>query len=206
MELLLTVAIVHLFACLSPGPDIFLVVRTALRYGRKAAIKTTFGVLAGVSVHISLGIAGISYLLAQSPVFKTVLALAGGIYLMYLGRHALLPARKKNALEAERAAPDAPFRQGLLVNLLNVKAFLFFLSLFSVLLGPEIGPGLKLAAGGTMLGLQLLAFSTVAVAADRPSFRTAWPKLQHWLDFGISFLLLLLGVWIWISTLASLAA
>ncbi|NBD37776.1 MAG: LysE family transporter [Verrucomicrobia bacterium] len=207
MELLLTVATVHLLACLSPGPDILLVVRTALRHGRMAAIRTTLGILSGVSVHIGFGLAGISYLIAQSEKLKALLALAGGAYLLYLGIAGWLASRSTSGRMSQLPPGSEPsFRQGLLVNLLNVKALLFFLSLFSVLLGPEIPLGTKILAGGTMIGVQLIAFSTVAILADRPGFRTAWPKLQNWLDAGISLVFLIIGLWIWISTIASLAA
>lgn len=207
MELLLTVATVHLLACLSPGPDILLVVRTALRHGRLPAIRTTLGILTGVSVHIGCGLAGISYLIAQSEQLKALLALAGGTYLLYLGITGWLASRSPSGAVAEKAdGPGPTFRQGLLVNLLNVKALFFFLSLFSVVLGPEIPLGTKILAGGTMIGVQFIAFSTVAILADRPGFRTAWPQLQHWLDAVISLLFLIIGLWIWISTLASLTA
>ena len=202
MELLLTVATVHLLACLSPGPDILLVVRTALRHGRLPAIRTTLGILTGVSVHIGFGLAGISYLIAQSEKLKALLALAGGAYLLYLGITGWLASRSPSGTVAEK--PDGPrpsYRQGLLVNLLNVKALLFFLSLFSVLLGPEIEASTKVAAGVAMILVQAMAFSGVAFLVDRPSFKTRWARFQIWLDRGISLILFGIGAWIWLDTL-----
>ncbi|MFO7671078.1 MAG: LysE family transporter, partial [Bacteroidales bacterium] len=85
MELILTVALIHLLACLSPGPDIFLVVLNSLRHGWRTGVATTAGILTGVSLHITFGIAGISLIVAQSERLAAAVSLAGGAWLVWLG-------------------------------------------------------------------------------------------------------------------------
>lgn len=215
MDLLLSIAVIHLLACLSPGPDIFLVVLNSLRHGWRTGIATTAGILTGVAVQITLGIAGISYLVTRSAVLHDGLALAGGAWLLHLGWRGLRAAAPAPA--GPGAPPSGPgvrelrgyadaWTQGLLVNLLNPKALLFFLSLFSVMLGPDVPLPLRIACGFTMLGVQAAAFSAVAVLMDRPRFKDRWLRLQHWLERGISLILILLGIWIWLTILRSLAA
>lgn len=211
MNLILTIATIHLVACLSPGPDIFLVVLNSLRHGWRTGVATTAGILTGVSIQISLGIAGISYLLTRSKGMESGLALAGGAWLVYLGGRGLLSrhsSQSRGNPEDREEGPASGFlqawTQGLLVNLLNPKALLFFLSLFSVMLGPEVALTVKLACGITMIGVQAIAFSTVAILMDRPQFKDHWIRLQSWMDRIISLILLALGGWIWITTLISL--
>lgn len=209
MELILTIAAIHLVACLSPGPDIFLVVLNSLRHGRQTAILTTIGILCGVSLHITFGITGISYLLTRGEGVETAVGLAGGTWLLFLGQAGLRKRPPDTASEEEaEAAPSPPgvrsaWLQGFLVNLLNPKALLFFLSLFSVLLGPEIATKVKIAAGATMIAVQAMAFSLVAILVDRPLFRQRWARLQVFLDRGISIILVFLGFWIWWQVLAA---
>lgn len=211
MELIPTVALLHLMACLSPGPDILLVMQTSLRDGFRLAMATTIGILTGVALHITFGLTGVSYLIAGSDPARAGLSLAGASYLVFLGGRGLSTAKSPPIPSA--SSPDAPpagtpasaYRRGLLVNLLNAKALLFFLSLFSVLLGPDIPFPERILAGLTMLAVQLAAFGTVARLCDQPRFRSAWPQWQHRLDLGISLVLLFLGCWIWISQIASLA-
>jgi len=208
METVLTIALVHLLACLSPGPDIFLVIRNSLRHGAATGLRTTLGILTGVVLHISLGIAGLSYLILQSPAGARAVALAGGAWLLFLGLRGLLaraPDRPSNGLASQ--APAAPlswreaWMQGLLVNLLNPKALLFFLSLFSVLLGPDRDWTVRLASGVTMVGVQAAAFSAVALSIGRLGTTQRWSTLQNGLDRAMSVLLMGIGLWIWISTL-----
>ena len=207
MQLLLTVAVVHLLACLSPGPDIFLVVLNSLRQGWRIGVATTFGILSGVSVQISLGIAGVTYLLTRNPTWQAGIAMAGGAWLIYLGLRGIIPNKKGSDKGDEPPLQDSllsAWTQGLLANVLNPKAFLYFLSLFSVLLGPHVSLEMKIASGTTMLVVQGLAFSTVAFLLDRPQFKDQWSRLQTWLDRIISLILIGLGTWIWIITITSL--
>lgn len=203
MELLPGIILIHLLACLSPGPDVFLVVRNSLRSGAASGIRTTLGILTGVACHIVLGITGISYLLTRGPVARNAIALAGGAWLIYIGGKELLQLRRRPAAPGPASADSFPnagtgyWRQGLLVNLLNPKALLFFLSLFSVLLGPEVPLSVKLACGFAMVAVQFLAFSGVALLAGHPGFSSRWPLLQKWLDRVFSLVLMGLGLWIW---------
>ena len=211
MDLILTIASIHLIACLSPGPDIFLVVVNSLRTGWRTGVATTLGILCGVSLHITLGITGISYLLTRGPVISQLVGLAGGAALAWLGllgiRHwRRQPAVADPGIALLQTVPPlrGSFTQGLVINLLNPKALLFFLSIFSVMLGPDVPMAVRIGAGLTMITVQGIAFSLVAVLVDRPAFRQRWFRLQAWLDLGISSLLLLIGIWIWAHTLLAL--
>jgi threonine/homoserine/homoserine lactone efflux protein len=213
MEFILTIAAIHLVACLSPGPDIFLVVLNSMRHGWRRGIATTTGILCGVSLHITLGLTGVSYLITQGEVFEKLLSLAGGTWLLYLGIRGLASYRKRpvkmtgSGLEPEAGALSfrEAWTQGFFVNLLNPKALLFFLSLFSVMLGPDLPIGIRIASGVAMVCTQVTAFSLVAILVDRPFFKAGWQRLQLWLEVGISVILLALGVWMWISTALAIA-
>jgi len=211
MELILSVAAIHLLACLSPGPDVFLVVLNSLRDGWRSGLATTGGILTGVSVQILAGMAGISLLLARGGALAAGVALAGGAWLLYLGVQGLRAAWRGSGPGATGdSAPPGPRRaaaawsQGLLVNLLNPKAWLYFLSLFSALLGPEVPLRAKALAGMAMLGVQAAAFAGVALAVDRPLFKRRWAGWQRWLEAAVSLILAGLGLWIWGGALAAL--
>lgn len=215
MELVLTVAAIHLLACLSPGPDILLVALNSLRRGWRAGVATTFGILTGVSIQIALGISGITYLLSRSPGTQKATALAGGAWLFYLGARGLWskwrsspsggsPSPGKEDLPATGDTAGSFWTQGFLVNILNPKALLYFLSLFSVLLGPQVTVSMKIICGITMVIVQALAFSSAAVLLDRLRAGRQWTRLQASLDPVMSIILLLLGLWIWARTGASL--
>lgn len=136
--------LVSLAVILIPGPDLVLLFRNAVNGGRVAATYTAAGIMVGNAVLAAAAAAGITALLLASQTVFTVLRLAGGLYLMYLGIRALIAYYKlrgsSSANEAAasqsagtpRPAPHraASFRQGLLSNLLNPKVAAFYLSLF----------------------------------------------------------------------------
>ncbi|MEX0330949.1 MAG: LysE family translocator [Puniceicoccaceae bacterium] len=211
MELILSVAVIHLLACLSPGPDILLVVLNSIRQGWRAGVETTFGILSGVTIQITLGITGITYLVSRNASLQSLTALAGGAWLAYLGGRGLWSkwrSIRSAAVTDDQNLPGVELEdstrsywmQGFLVNILNPKALLYFLSLFSVLLGQNIPLQLKFACGFTMLLVQAVAFSTVAISLHRLRAGRQWTRMQGWLDPVISLILLILGLWIWIRT------
>ena len=211
MELVLSIASIHLLACLSPGPDIFLVVLNSLRHSWRVGVWTTLGILTGVSLQITLGITGISLIFTRGELAGGIVGLAGGAWLIYLGLRGLAgifgrsPRREMQVPEPSPGTTGNPtfadaWLQGLLVNLLNPKALLFFLSIFSIMLGPEVPLEVRIACGLTMIVVQAAAFTLVALAADQTRFKSRWTRLQTWLEAGISCILTGLGIWIWIST------
>lgn len=120
-------------AYLVPGPDFAVILRSATRSataGRAAAL----GAQTGLCVHMLAAVVGISAVLARSAEAFTVLKLAGAAYLCYLGIRALWSTRRGAPSEKQvepGAGPGfrANFTRGVLSNVLNPKAALFFLSL-----------------------------------------------------------------------------
>lgn len=213
MYLILSVSLIHLIACLSPGPDVFLVALNSIRSGFKAGIATTAGILCGVTIQITVGISGISYLLEQNVAVHKGMAVLGSLWLSYLGIKGILNSRRNRNPDNLETAPQKPhvgfavkMRDGFLVNILNPKALLYFLGLFSVMLGPDVPIMSRIACAGSMLTVQAVAFSMLAFLITRPLFRSNWTQFQHVLEFILSTILLLLGLFICLTTLYSLAA
>lgn len=126
----------------TPGPDMALVLRNGARGGSVAAWWTGLGCCAGIAVHASLAVVGLSALLAASATVYAVVKLVGAGYLLWLGGSALWqsrPSRRQpgtasagpaESLPGDRAVDrSAAFRQGVLSNLFNPKIALLFLTL-----------------------------------------------------------------------------
>src|SRR5690349_16927380 len=75
---------------MTPGPDMALVTRNALRGGRRAASLTALGVSAGIFVCAVASAMGVAVLLERSVIAFTVLKLAGAAYLAVLGLRSLI--------------------------------------------------------------------------------------------------------------------
>ena len=123
-------AIAHLLAVMSPGPDTAIIFHQSLAKGRIHGVLTALGIGFGIFIHCLFAISGISLLIYSSDEAKFIIKSLGGLYLLYIGMSFFLVKQSTKADEAI-ALFNNPFIIGLATNLLNVKAFLFTVSLFS---------------------------------------------------------------------------
>ena len=124
---------------LTPGADMALVARRALRDGFGTAARTSFGICTGLIVHATASAAGVSAILARSATAFTVLKVCGAVYLVLLGVSSFRRARHLRR-DAEDVRPLPPARrvyfQGLLNNVLNPKPAIFYLAFLPQFIGP----------------------------------------------------------------------
>lgn len=144
LELIGSVALIHLLAVISPGPDFLILVRNSLSYGRKAGIWTALGIGCGIIIHILYSFIGLGLLISQSEFLYNLIRYLGAAYLIYLGYGAFFS--KGHDMEFEKGMDTdkyiisrlKAFRIGFLTNVLNPKATLFFLSLFTIVIKPDV--------------------------------------------------------------------
>ena len=128
-------ALAHLVALSSPGPDTAIVIRQVTIYGKYEGIKTSIGIGIGIYIHCLLAINGISILILDNNMYKFFITFIGGIYITYLGANIVLnkSIESFSSYEAQSKYKNS-LLIGLFTNVLNVKAFLFFISIFSILI------------------------------------------------------------------------
>jgi threonine/homoserine/homoserine lactone efflux protein len=207
---------VVLVAYLVPGPDFLVVLRSAAEHpakGRAAAL----GAQAGLCVHMLAAAAGLSLVAARSPAVFDAVRLLGAAYRVSMGVRALVAARRaarRGRVPGSPAAPGSPatpgsapaseggpggrgrrsgFTQGLLTNVLNPKAALFFLSVLPQFLHSGGSLTRQIFFLGTLdvlIGV-VYWFALVAVAARlraflaRPEVRRRWELTTAWLFIAV---------------------
>ena len=135
---LLGVAGLTVLIMTSPGPDLALVARNTLVGGKSAGGWTSAGILTGNLVHLTYCLLGIGWVIANSIVAFTILKLAGGAYLIFLGLQSLRPnSNPAEGIEMPASQSRRWWVQGLLNNLLNPKGPLFYLAVLAVFVHPE---------------------------------------------------------------------
>ena len=129
-----TIVLLHLFAVASPGPDFLLVTRQSLRFGRTVAIWASAGIATGIIFHSFIAITGVSLLISSNPDLFDWLKMIAAVYIAYLGCLSLFA--KPNPLNNENRKHNenylGSYVLGLITNILNPKAILFFITLFTV--------------------------------------------------------------------------
>lgn len=201
----LTVALVHLLAVASPGPDFAVMLRQAMRQSRRNALLTAVGIGVGILVHVSYSLLGIGLLIQQSILLFSVLKILGALYLTWIAIQCLRARAGGIHIDGGAATAQsatAALRLGFLTNALNPKATLFFVSLFSVVISPGTPVALQAGYGLYMAVATGLWFAMVAVFFTLPQVRRGFNRFGHWLDRLMGGVLLLLAGQLLLSTVS----
>ncbi len=111
LMLFLTVALVHIIALMSPGPDFFFVSQTAISRSRREAMMGVLGITCGVMVWAGVALLGLNLILARMAWLHNIIMVGGGLYLCWMGYQMLRGALKKEKVaSAEPAGGAGPQR------------------------------------------------------------------------------------------------
>ena len=183
---------------LTPGQDTVYILGRSLSAGRGAGIASAFGVTAGTLIHTVAAAAGLSVVLAASPLAFTMVKHGGAAYLIYLGAKLLFVRSPPLDLKTEPApgGARAAFTQGVLTNVLNPKVALFFLAFLPQFIAPE-SPSKTLAF--LVLGATFITTGTIwglvlaCAAGTRRTLFVRRPGLRTGMDRAIGAMFVLLG-------------
>ena len=126
---LLGFALASLVLIVVPGPGVLFVVGRALAHGRRTAIATALGHALGNYVVAACVAVGLGALLERSAQAFVIVKIAGALYLIWLGVHAIRHRKSLASAMAVAAAPREGWRaarDGALVGLTNPKAYILF--------------------------------------------------------------------------------
>lgn len=189
LALFLTVAVVHLVALMSPGPDFFFVSQTAASRSRKEAMMGVLGITLGIVVWAGVALMGLHLILQKMAWLHQVIMVGGGIYLCWMGWQLLRSARSQNAqstpapeVKVALPKPGRSFIRGFLTNLSNPKAVIYFGSVFSLFVGDDVGAGARWGLFLLIIAETFVWFSLVAVVFALPAMRRGYQRLAKWID------------------------
>ena len=162
-----------LFACM-PGPAILYMTAQTLAHGRKAGVMAALGIHVGCYVHIIAAAVGLAAILEHLPGLYAAIRLLGAAYLVWLGVSMLL-GRAQAGDHAIAGNGRAIFRQSVVVEMLNPKTALFFLTFLPQFVNPLAGVPVSLQFLGlgmiVNLALSMADLAAVGLASlvSRPS-------------------------------------
>jgi leucine efflux protein len=162
---------------LLPGPNSMYVLSVAARLGVRKGYTAAAGVFTGDAVLMVLTAAGVASILKTNPVLFGIVKWAGAVYLAWLaigmlrGAWSAWGARREvplalalDALSAERASRERPYRRALVVSLLNPKAILFFVAFFVQFVDPSYArPWLSFLVLGAMCQVASMAYLSALI-------------------------------------------
>lgn len=180
----LTVTTIAALGIMSPGPSFAIILKNSLYQGRRSGIYTAAGVATGDILVVLMNIFGLTLLITQVPMAFTIIKILGAVYLLWLGLRSLQSQKKDPASfdTKEHTNHRNDFWTGFIVVLFNVKAWVFCMSLFAVVVRVEAALGLKLFYALWLATISFSWFCVVALFLTDKRLRLRLIGQVHWLE------------------------
>lgn len=186
---------------LTPGPNMAWLALTSASHGKRSGFAAVAGIALGLASLAGASAVGLAELATRSPFVFGLLRYAGVAYLLWLAWKAWTGEDELSPDIANQNALGAWFRHGLLLNLLNPKAAVFFITVLPAYISAK-----ALVAPQTAL----LSASYVAIATAIHLFIVAFAAQAHgWISVGnrshvirrvFAILLAAIAIWFLFST------
>ena len=193
----LAAALICLLAIMSPGPNFVAVTHRAVTAPRAEAMALVVGIACISGFWAGAALFGLGVVFRLFPwVFWTV-KLAGAAYLAWFGftllRHAghALPAR---AIRSSNGSMGRAFRDGVVTNLSNPKAMVFYASVFAgaVPVGATTGTLVAMVAMVPLIAVCWYGLVAQALSSERAA--VVYRRVKPWIERSCGLLLIGFGV------------
>jgi homoserine/homoserine lactone efflux protein len=180
-----------LLICLSPGPNVLLMISLGLRSGSPAVLRGVAGVLSASLVYLAVAALGLVAALTASRLAFTVVRYLGAAYLVYIGLALVVGSLRSGSQAAvEPPRPGRAFWQGFITHLSNPKAVLFWTALLPQFLDPRaaLAPQILLLGLLAML-MDAIVLSGYGLSAAAARHRLPSSRFAHWMNLvaGVFF-------------------
>jgi len=193
-------ALASILLVMSPGPDTMLILRNTMASGRASGLATVIGVQLGLLVHTVAAVLGLSVTVAAEPMVFRAIAIAGAVYLAWLGvqsfRTALVPVDGIPSTDRSMTTPARAIRDAILTNVLNPKVILLFVAMMPNFVVVDRGRvPLQLAIlAATLIVVNILWQTGLWAAAEQARRWLGRPSVQRAVSWSAGLILILFAV------------
>jgi threonine/homoserine/homoserine lactone efflux protein len=135
---LISFAVASVALLVIPGPAVIYIVNRSVADGRQIGLAAVVGLELGTFMHVLAATVGLSAILATSENAFNVVKYLGASYLVLIGLRTLTRKPEAISTSASSMTQSQAFRQGFIINMLNPKVALFFLSFLPQFIDPNI--------------------------------------------------------------------
>ena len=190
----LTVVSICLLGAMSPGPSLAVVLQQTLRGGRQTGLIAAVTHGLGIGLYALLCISGIAVMITTSPLLFTALQWLGAAYLIFIGIKGLRARAQPDVALQNPPTTGSAARDGFLVVFLNPKVAVFFIALFSQVIGSETTWLEKFAYAATALFIDMGWYMFVAWSFSNPRWLGRLQRNVIWLERAFGVVLIALAI------------
>lgn len=195
-----SIALIALLGAMLPGPDFAIVAKNSILHSRKSGCFTAVGVGAAIAVHMTYCVLGLALVISSSLFIFNLIKYVGASYLIYLGISSFLIKEPKEIFNSDMIAKKTrisnfvSFKQGFLCNLLNPKATLFFLSIFTVIIKPNTPFYFELIYAMEIIVIAIIWFCSLTIILSHSRIKKALEKSEKYISKFLGVFLILFGM------------
>ncbi|MCK0148569.1 LysE family transporter [Marivita sp. S6314] len=193
---ILSIALIHLAAAMSPGPSFVVAVRTAVSEGFSTAVALAIGFGLGAVLWAAAAMAGLALLFELVPQMFLALKLVGGAFLVFIAiqmwRYAKDPLPDTSALPPRSKASAIWF--GFVTFACNPKTAVFFGAVFVGLVPADTPLGIRALLLAIIFTNETIWYIVVARLFSMPHARTVYARLKTGIDRAFGSLIALFGL------------
>lgn len=193
---LLGFALAVLLVELTPGPNMAWLIALTLGEGRRAGLGAIGGIAIGLAGNAGASVLATSWLLRRSEGLVQAIAILGAAMMAWLAWQAWREAGESSTAATPRKAVGKHFMAGLLINLLNPKATLFFVTVmpqFVESARPTYAEGLIFAAVSVAIATAIHLGLILGAGRLRPLLMSG--RRSGLLRKALAIAMLAVGVW-----------
>jgi RhtB (resistance to homoserine/threonine) family protein len=184
--ILISVAIVWCIAVITPGPNFFITVQTAIEKSHRSALFVVLGISSGTLTWAISGFVGINFLFKTVPWIYFFIKLLGGSYLIFIGIKLIVTNSKRlseiNSLPSQKNDGSRSFKLGFLTSLSNPKTGGFMASLFAATMPPNASYLVGITSIALIFLISICWYMLVAYIFSLDQFRNVYQKIKSWIE------------------------
>lgn len=197
-EIWIVFAITETALCLTPGPAVLFVLSQALARGTLSSLWSNAGILAGNSIYFILSASGLGAILLASYDLFSAVRWIGAAYLVWLGITAFIgksPVLSVSSNGAEHANGPRILANGLILQLSNPKALVFFTALLPQFVDPAHGVARQVAILAiTSVTIEFFVLAGYGALAGRMTHLASRPRFAKLTNRVAGTMLITAGV------------
>lgn len=185
---------------LTPGPNMVWLALVAITDGRRAGFAAVAGVFLGLAL-VAVAVAfGLGAVVANSPAAYQVLRLAGIAYLLWLAVEAWRSGAQGAGQAPVQGRAAKYFLRGLITNILNPKAFLFYIAVLPAFLPPTPTLGDTATLGAVYVAIATAIHGGIVAAAGSARAVLLRADRMKLVGRSAAAILVMLAGWLWFKT------
>jgi threonine/homoserine/homoserine lactone efflux protein len=186
---------------LTPGPNMAWLALTSATQGKRSGFAAVAGIATGLAILAVASAVGLAELAARSPFAFGLLRYAGVAYLLWLAWQTWVGEKELATKQIDATAMAAWFRHGLLLNLLNPKAAVFFITVLPayIVTNAPIVPQTSLLSASYVAIATTVHLVIVALASQAHGWMTVGNR-RHKVRRIFAVLLAIVAIWFLATT------